>query len=86
MKVLIQAQCWCWYGCEDNVGDLSKGRYKPKFGSDFVLEVEEAMALYGEEKIVEAFNRKYNQQDAFERYEALGVEPYSEPIKATLDL
>lgn len=86
MKVLISTQRFEWYGDDEFVGDLSKGRYKPKWGRDFVVEVEESMALYGEERILEAFNKEHNKPNAYDRYEALGIEPYSEPIEVTLNL
>jgi hypothetical protein len=84
IKVLIKSQALEWYGDDDHIGVPTKGRYKPKYGSDFIVEVEERLALYGEELIKEAFNKEHNVDGHYFKYKALDVELYSKPQEITL--
>lgn len=75
-KVLVRAQAMEWYGCEDNIGDPLKGRYKNKGGGDFIVEVEEWV---GFDKIAREFNKEYNVDGDYFKYKLIDIEYYREP-------
>ena len=77
---VITAQVWEWYGDEDNVGDPSFGRYKPKGGDDFVIHLMDADAMYNSEAIIARLNAKMNANGLFFRHEFKGYfSPYYAP-------
>lgn len=83
---LTVAQIWEWYGCEENVGDTAHGRYKPKGGEEFILELSYLDAIYNSEEITRKLNEKYNKDGMFYKHEFKGdFEPYSEPTRITLE-
>ena len=79
MQILITAQTKEWYGCEDHIGESGHGRYKMKGGADFVVEVPQSTFMYNEDKIRETFDKKYDKEGAFFRYQYIRAEPYYEP-------
>ncbi len=86
IKVVIKAQCWEWYGCEDHVGFEGYGRYKAKGGADFVALVPDDMYWYAPEKIEAAFDEKMFINGNYFKYAAQGVEKYRKPEKIELGL
>jgi len=86
MQILITTQTKEWYGCEDHVGESGHGRYKMKGGADFVVEVPQSTFMYNEDMIREAFNKKYDTEGSFFRYQYIRADPYYEPEFITLDI
>lgn len=77
-KWTISCQVWEWYGDED----FKLGRYKPKGGEDFVFEMPyDQLTNLGEDVLIELWNKKFNKDGNWFRYEAKSIDYYS-PSKA----
>ena len=86
IKVVIKAQCHEWYGCEDNIGEAGKGRYKPKGGEDFVVNVPAQMYWNGaDDLMMQAFNERMDVDGEFFKYTAIEVARYYQPTEIELD-
>lgn len=84
-KYIISTQAKEWYGCENNIGDPTHGRYKMKGGQAFIFFVEaEESLVYDEEKILASFNEKYDKVGCYWRYEAKRIDWYDEPAVAKI--
>jgi hypothetical protein len=74
-KYVIDTQVWEWYGNDE----LTDGRYKPKGGDSFIVELPDEIA-YDEEAIRELWNSQFN---VFGKrwicYEFRDIETYYEP-------
>ena len=80
-KYIIHTQVKEWYGDESHIGDANYGRYKMKGGESFVFEGPDTL-YWDEPSIIEMFNKKYDREGLFFRYEAKGLEFYFAPAKA----
>lgn len=79
----ISCQSREWYGDEEHIGDPNHGRYKLKGGQTFLFEVDDSDAsLSDEQKIIEAFNKKYDKVGRYWRYEAKSIDWYTAPAAA----
>ena len=86
-QVIIRCQYKEWYGCDENVGVVGHGRHKNKGGHDIVVEMDYMDMVYsegGEQEFLKKFNEEHDQPSSYVRYEALEVEPYTEPAKGEL--
>ena len=86
MKIIIQAQRKEWYGDENHIGEEGHGRYKMKGGGDFIVDVPHKTFLYNENIIRSAFDKKFDKNGLFFRYEFIEAEPYYEPDVIELNL
>ncbi len=85
IKVVIVAQCWEWYGDEDQVGVAGYGRYKAKGGEDFITKVPAAYYWAGAYDLVfEAFDKIKNVDGEYIKYQAIELKKYYEPEEIEL--
>lgn len=75
-KFVVHCQYWEWYGNDD----FTLGRYKPKGGEEFVVELD---PYHDEQEMLDAWNAEHNREGKWTRYEAREIAPYWEPGKAT---
>ena len=79
-KYIAHAQGWEWYGCEDNIGNPAHGRYKPKGGEDFIIELDDA-EVYEEEKVLAKLNETFNVDGLYFKHEFKGhIDFYWPPV------
>jgi hypothetical protein len=78
-KRIISCQVWEWYGSED----FAEGRYKAKFGQEFIFDDTPATEDLDEDELIEKFNQAYNVHGRWYRYEAKDVNYYFEPVKVS---
>ena len=87
IKVVIQTQCWEWYGDEDKVGVAGYGRYKAKGGGDFMTKVPASYYWSGiYDSLFKAFDKLKNVDGQYEKYEAIGLKLHREPEEVVLIL
>lgn len=75
-KFVVSCQYWEWYGNED----FTLGRYKPKGGEEFIVDLD---PYHDEQEMIAAWNAEHNRDGKWTRFEARSISPYWEPRHAT---
>ena len=75
-KRIIYCQCWEWYGDEAFV----EGRYKAKGGQEFIYDVTPETEALDEEELIELWNKDYNKDGLWYRYEAKRIDFFWAPV------